>query len=151
MLNMSKFAIQEHLVKLGNINRIGVWDPHDLTYKNLMDCISICDSLCKRNEDPEFLKQVVIGDGKWAIFSNPKGWASSKEVHALCLLGLERDPYYQLLPNKEMINYAKYCFQFYELQIAIEQKCLETANRNGIVFDQDNAWLRVSDNSAKSC
>lgn len=115
-----------------------------------MDRISICDSLCKRNEDTAFLKQVVIGDGKWAIFSNSKSRASSKEVHALCLLGLERDSYYWLLPNKEKINYVKYCFQFYKLQIAIEQKCLEIANRNGIVFDQDNAWLHVSDNSAKA-
>jgi len=45
MLNMSKSIIHEHFVKLGYINRFDVWVPHDLTEKNLIDCISICDSL----------------------------------------------------------------------------------------------------------
>jgi len=42
MLNVSKFTIHEHFVKLGYINRFDVWVPHDLTEKNLMDRISIC-------------------------------------------------------------------------------------------------------------
>ena len=51
MLNMSKSTIHEHFVKLGYINCFDVWVPHDLTEKNLMDRISICDSLYKRNEE----------------------------------------------------------------------------------------------------
>jgi len=62
MLNMSKSIIHEHFMKLGYINRFDVWVPHDLTEKNLMDRISICDSLYKRNEETPFLKQVVMGD-----------------------------------------------------------------------------------------
>jgi len=50
MLNMSKSIIYEHFVKLGYINRFDVWVPHDLTKKNLMDRISICDSLYKRGD-----------------------------------------------------------------------------------------------------
>jgi len=46
---MSKSTIHEHFVKLDYINRFDVWVPHDLTEKNLMDRISICDSLYKRN------------------------------------------------------------------------------------------------------
>jgi len=61
MLNMSISTIHEHFVKL---NRFDVWIPHDLTEKNLMDRISICDSLYKRNEETPFLKQVVTGDEK---------------------------------------------------------------------------------------
>ncbi|XP_012062149.1 PREDICTED: histone-lysine N-methyltransferase SETMAR-like, partial [Atta cephalotes] len=57
MLNMSKSTIHEHFVKLGYINHFDVWVPHDLTEKNLMDRISICDSLHKRNEETPFLKQ----------------------------------------------------------------------------------------------
>jgi len=57
MLNMSKSTIHEHFVKLGYINRFDVWVPHDLTEKNLMNCIFICDSLYKRNEKTPFLKQ----------------------------------------------------------------------------------------------
>ena len=70
MLNMSKSAIHEHLEKLGYINRFEVLVPHELTEKNLMDRISICDSLYKRNEERPFLKQVVTGDKKWNIYNN---------------------------------------------------------------------------------
>ena len=52
---MSKSTIHEHFVKLG-YNRFDVWVPHDLTEKNLMDRISICDSLYKCNEETPFLK-----------------------------------------------------------------------------------------------
>ncbi|KOX74646.1 Histone-lysine N-methyltransferase SETMAR [Melipona quadrifasciata] len=72
MLNMSKSTIHEHFVKLGYINRFDIWVPHDLTEKNLMDCISICDSLYKRNEETPFLKQVVTEDEKWIIYNNVK-------------------------------------------------------------------------------
>jgi len=62
---MSKSTIHEHFVKvLGYINRFDVWIPHDLTEKNLMDRISICDSVYKRNEETLFLKQVMTGDEK---------------------------------------------------------------------------------------
>jgi len=54
MLNMSKSTIHEHFVKLGYINRFDVWVPHDLTEKNVMDLISICNSLYKRNEETIF-------------------------------------------------------------------------------------------------
>jgi len=68
---MSKSTIHEHFVKLGYINHFDVWVPHgDLTEKNLMDRVSICDSLYKRNEETSFLKQVVTGDEKWIIYNN---------------------------------------------------------------------------------
>ena len=70
MLNISKSTIHEHFVKLGYINRFDVWVLHDLTEKNLMDRISICDSLYKRNEETPFLKQIVMGDEKWIIYNN---------------------------------------------------------------------------------
>ena len=70
--------------------------------------------------------------------------SSSKEGHALCLVGLERDPYYEFLSNNEMINSEKYCSQLDELKTAIEQKRPEIANRKGVVFYQDNARPHVS-------
>ena len=70
MLNISKSIIHEHFVKLGYINRFDVWILHDLTKKNLMDRISICDSLYKCNEEAPFLKQIVTGDEKWIIYNS---------------------------------------------------------------------------------
>ena len=37
--------------------------------KNLLDCISACDSLLKRNENVLFLKQVVMGDDRWILYN----------------------------------------------------------------------------------
>jgi len=44
--------------------------PHDLRVKNLMDRISICGSLLKRNEIELFLKGFIIGDVKWITYNN---------------------------------------------------------------------------------
>ncbi|XP_018055291.1 PREDICTED: histone-lysine N-methyltransferase SETMAR-like [Atta colombica] len=82
MLNMSKSTIHEHFMKLGYINRFDVWVPQDLTEKNLMDRISICDSLYKRNEKTSFLKQVVMRDEKWIIYNNverKRSWRKRNE------------------------------------------------------------------------
>jgi len=42
---------------------------HDVTMKNLMDRISICEPLLKRNEIESFLKQLITGDEKWIMYS----------------------------------------------------------------------------------
>jgi len=38
--------------------------PHNLSDKNLMDRISICDLLLKRNENCPFFKWMITGDVK---------------------------------------------------------------------------------------
>ena len=82
--------------------------PHDLTEKNLMDRIPFATRFINVTRR-HFLKQVMTGNEKWIIynnverkrswgkrneppFSHPKSWSLSKEGHALCLVGLERDP-----------------------------------------------------------
>jgi len=79
---MSKSIIHEHFVKFGYINRFDVRIPHDLMEKNLMDRISICDSLYKRNEETLFLKQVMTEDEKWIIYNNverKRSWGKRNE------------------------------------------------------------------------
>ncbi|XP_018046256.1 PREDICTED: histone-lysine N-methyltransferase SETMAR-like [Atta colombica] len=156
MLNMSKSTIHKHFVKLGYINRFDVWVPHDLTEKNLMDRISICDSLYKRNEETPFLKQVVTGDEKWIIYNNverkrsrgkrnesplaiPKAGLHPKKVMLCVWWDWKGILYYELLPNNKTINSEKYCSQLDELKTAIEQKRPEIANQKDVVFHQDNA------------
>jgi len=163
MLNMSKSTIHNHFVKLGYINCFDVWIPHDLTEKNLMDRISICDSFYKRNEETPFLKQVVTRDKKWTIYNNierKRSWGKRNEPP---LAILKTKVFIQrrscsvfdgigkgsciiiLIPNNEKytdkynynnkkINSEKYCFQLDELKIAIEQKRPEIANRKGVMF-----------------
>ncbi|GFX06100.1 histone-lysine N-methyltransferase SETMAR [Trichonephila clavipes] len=38
--------------------------------KNMMDRISICKALAKRNEIDSFLKRMVTGDEKWVTYDN---------------------------------------------------------------------------------
>ncbi|XP_078043939.1 histone-lysine N-methyltransferase SETMAR-like [Augochlora pura] len=99
MLNKSKSTIHDHTVKL-----LDVWVPHDLTEKNLLDRISICDLLYKRNEETPFLKQLVTRGEKWMIYKNiqrkrywgkrdepplvtPKAGLHSKKMRVHLLLG----------------------------------------------------------------
>ena len=101
MLNMLKSTIHEHFVKLGYINRF-IWVSHDLTEKNLMNRIFICDLLYKCNEETLFLKWIIYNNVErkrsWGKRNEPPlatpkaGLHPFKEGHALCLVRLERDP-----------------------------------------------------------
>jgi len=62
ILHIFHVSVIRHLKTLGYINRYDVWVPHNLTEKNLMDRISICDFLLKRNENDPFLKRIITGD-----------------------------------------------------------------------------------------
>ncbi|GFV91901.1 histone-lysine N-methyltransferase SETMAR [Trichonephila clavipes] len=50
--------------------KLDVWVPHQLTPKNMMDRISICEALAKRNEINPLLKRVVTEDEKWVTYDN---------------------------------------------------------------------------------
>ncbi|GFX93814.1 histone-lysine N-methyltransferase SETMAR [Trichonephila clavipes] len=43
-------TILNHLRKVGFKKKLDVWVPHQLTPKNMMDRISICEALAKRSE-----------------------------------------------------------------------------------------------------
>ncbi|XP_026826501.1 histone-lysine N-methyltransferase SETMAR-like [Ooceraea biroi] len=70
IVNVSQKTVVNRLHTLGYVSRYDIWVPHNLTEKNLMDRISICDSLLKRNENNPFLKQIVTGDEKWIVYKN---------------------------------------------------------------------------------
>jgi len=56
--------------------------PHDLTVKNLMDRISICKSLLKRNKIEPFLKRLITGNEKWITYDNnvrKRSWSMQGE------------------------------------------------------------------------
>ena len=69
-LKIPKSSFGNHLYQLGYVHRFNVWVPHKLSEKNLLDRISTCDSLLKRNENVPFLKQIVTGDEKWILYNN---------------------------------------------------------------------------------
>ena len=97
-----------HLHKTGYQKKLDTWVPHELTVKNLMDRVSICESLLKRNEIEPFFKRMITGGEKWITYDNNvrkkmvvEAWRSftngykaridAKEVDAECLVELERN------------------------------------------------------------
>ncbi|KAG5338747.1 SETMR methyltransferase, partial [Acromyrmex charruanus] len=46
------------------------WVPHELSVKNMMDRINICDTLLKRNKIEPFLKRMITDDEKWITYDN---------------------------------------------------------------------------------
>ena len=128
VLKISKSNVENHLHQLGYINRFDVWVPHKLSKKNLLDRISTCDSLLKRNEDVPFVKQIVTGDQKWILYNNvewKRSWGKRNEpltstpnacLHLkkvmLCIWWDWKGVlYYEILLENQMINSNKYCSQ----------------------------------------
>ncbi|KAG5305572.1 SETMR methyltransferase, partial [Acromyrmex insinuator] len=88
--------VDEILQLAGYAKKLDVWVPHELTQRNLIDRISIsetllkrneidsflkqiitmidriniCDTLLKRNEIEPFLKRMITGDEKWITYDN---------------------------------------------------------------------------------
>ena len=59
-----------HIHKTEYQKKLDTRAPHELTVKNLMDRISICEPLLKRNEIEPFLKRMITGDEKWITYNN---------------------------------------------------------------------------------
>lgn len=58
-LDVDHKTVLRHLRKSGYKKKLDIWVPHDLTERNLMQRVSICDSLLKRNNSEPFLKQLL--------------------------------------------------------------------------------------------
>ena len=129
--------------------------------KNLLDCISACNSLLKRNENVPFLKQIVTGDKNWILYNNverkrswgkrnepppttPKAGLHPKKVRLCIWWDWKGVLYYELLPENQTINSKKCCSQLDQLKAAPDEKHLELVNRKCIIFHQDNTRLHVS-------
>ncbi|CAK9819611.1 Histone-lysine N-methyltransferase SETMAR [Anthophora plagiata] len=160
-LKIDHKTVLNHLHKAGFKKKFDVWVPHQLTEKNMMDRISICEALAKRNEIDPFLKRMVTGDEKWITYDNPvrkRSWSKSGEApQTVAKPGLTARKvllciwwdwkgiiYYELLPYGQTLNSDIYCQQLDRLKRAIDQKRPELANRRGVVFHQDNARPHTS-------
>lgn len=69
-----------HLKTLGQMNHYGVWMSHDLMKINLMDCISIYNSLLKHKSEPFF--KMNNHNEKWLAYNNvPKKILEENEMN----------------------------------------------------------------------
>jgi len=145
-LNIDHKTVLNHLEKAGYKKKVDVWVPHDLTVKNLMDRISICESLLKRNEIEPFLKRLITGDEKWITYDNnvrKRSWSkqgeasqtvakpglTSRKVMLCVWWDWKGIVHYELLPPGQTIDSNLYCQQLERLRQAIEKKRPELINR----------------------
>ncbi|GBP74867.1 Histone-lysine N-methyltransferase SETMAR [Eumeta japonica] len=63
-------TVLTHLQKAGYTKKHVTWIPHELTERNVMNRMLICDSLLKRNETELLLKRLITIDEKWIFFIN---------------------------------------------------------------------------------
>jgi len=68
-LNIDHKTILKHSRKIENTKKFNVWVLHNLTLKNLIDWIFICESLVKRNKIEPFLERSITGE-KWITNDN---------------------------------------------------------------------------------
>ncbi|XP_073983651.1 histone-lysine N-methyltransferase SETMAR-like [Rhodnius prolixus] len=155
-LKIDHKTVLNHLRKAGLEKKLDVWVPHQLTSKNMMDRISICEAFAKRNEIDPVLKRMVTGEEKRASYDNivrKRSWSRRGEAAQtvakpgltarkvlLCIWWeLKGIIYYELFPYGQTLNSDLDCQQLDRLKLAIDQKRPELANRRGVVFHQDTS------------
>ncbi|KAJ0180942.1 hypothetical protein K1T71_003027 [Dendrolimus kikuchii] len=67
-LGIDHKTVLAHLKKAGYTKQLDIWVPHELTERNLMNRLLICDSLLRRNETEPFLKKLITGDEEWITY-----------------------------------------------------------------------------------
>ncbi|KAJ0175632.1 hypothetical protein K1T71_008791 [Dendrolimus kikuchii] len=67
-LGIDHKTVLAYLKKAGYTKKLDIWVPHELTERNLMNRVLICDSLLRRNETKPFLKKLITGDEKWITY-----------------------------------------------------------------------------------
>ncbi|XP_011062522.1 PREDICTED: histone-lysine N-methyltransferase SETMAR-like [Acromyrmex echinatior] len=144
----------------GYKKKFDVWVPHELSIKNMMDRINICDT--QRNEIEPILKRMMTADEKWITYDNrtrKRSWIKEGEKAQaiakpiiltmkkvmLCVWRNWKGIHYELLSPDQTINSELYCEQLERLQQTIERKRPELINR-GVVFYHENARPHIFDN-----
>ena len=137
-LNIDHKTVLNHLHKTGYQKKLDTWVPHELTVKNLMDRVSICESLLKRNEIEPFLKRIITGDEKWITYDNnvrKRSWSKPGEASqtvakpelaprkvTLCVWwDWKGIVHHELLEPGETIKSTLYCQQLMRLKQAIKK------------------------------
>ncbi|GFU28036.1 mariner Mos1 transposase [Trichonephila clavipes] len=133
----------------------------------MMDRISMCEALAKRNEIDPILKRMVTGDEKWVTYDNivrkrsrskrgeaaqtvAKPGLTSRRTFVrtkvlLCIWWYWKGIIdYELPPYGQKLNSDLYCQQLHRLKLAIDQKRPELINRRGVVFHQYNTRPHTS-------
>ncbi|KAJ0175163.1 hypothetical protein K1T71_009304 [Dendrolimus kikuchii] len=82
-LRIDHKTVLAHLKKAGYTKKLDIWVPHELTERNLMNRVLICDSLLRHNETEPFLKKLITDDEKWITYDNnvrKRSWSKAGQA-----------------------------------------------------------------------
>lgn len=153
---VSHGTVWNRLHKAGLSNKRNIWLPHELTDRQLERRVDACHVLLQKYTREPFLKRVITGDEKWILYKNvtqQKSWVPrgaraatvakpeihQKKVMLCCWWDCKGVVFWELLPDGQTVDSEVYCRQLEDLRAAVASKRPELANRNGVVFQHDNA------------
>ncbi|XP_011141333.1 histone-lysine N-methyltransferase SETMAR-like [Harpegnathos saltator] len=158
-LKINHRTVLINLEKAGYKKKLNVWVPHNLTRNNLLDRISICESLLKRNEIEPFLDRLITSDEKWITYYDyvqkksrskqgeaPRFVTKPRKIMLCVWWDCKGIVHYELLPPGETINSDLYCQQLARLHLVIQKKRPELVNSKGVVYhlQPDNTGSHTS-------
>lgn len=160
-LGLCHQTVLNHLKKLGYKKKLDVWVPHNLSEKDLISRISICESLLRRNEIEPFLKNMITADEKWITYDNnvrKRSWSKKDEAPQTIakptltlrkvMLSVFWDwkgiVHYELLEPGQTVDSLFYCDQLERLNQAMKKIRPDLVNRKSVVFHHDNARPHTS-------
>lgn len=151
-------TVVRHLAKLDFVQKLGQLVPHRLTQDQKLNRVTICSSLLSRRRTFDWLKQLVTGDEKWALYVNhtrkrqwlprhatpepdPKDELHPKKVLLSVFWDYRGIIWWELLPAGTTINAKVYSSQLQKLAEVHQQVRPE---RDKVVLLHDNARPHVA-------
>ena len=82
MLKIPKSTIDRHIQRLGLVEKLDIWIPHELKEIHLTKRINVCDLHLKCNVFDPFFKRIITDDEKWIVYNNvvrKRSWSKPDE------------------------------------------------------------------------
>ena len=167
-------TVASKLIVMGKIQKLGRWIPDKLSEHNRGQRMNTCLSLLARQENKDFLWQIVTGAQKWIVYEDRKRKKSSidpkelqsttseSKIHAkkvlLCIWwDMKGVLYYELQGSDQefhgpgIITSKGYDDQLNELSDAIEKKRPFTGKgKRKVILLYDNAMPQVTSDTQRT-
>lgn len=160
-LGCSHTAVEYHLHKMGKVNKLGVWVPHELSEANLIQRMAICSSLLSRFTGEPFLDRIITGDEKWVLYTNvtrkrqwvdkdeqpqatPKAELHQKKLMLCVWWNMTGILHFELLPSNRTVTAEIYADQLERVQASLIESHPALVNRKGVILLHDNARPHVA-------
>lgn len=157
-LGFTHSTIEAGLRKLGKVQKLGRWVPHELTQNDRDRRIDCCYNLLSLKRTFNWLRDLITGDEKWIQFSNvtrrpqwigkdeqpatiPKPDPHGKKVMVSVWWSARGVEYWEPLPHGRTINAKVYTDQLRKLKARVDST---RKNDCRISFLQDNARPHVA-------